>query len=110
VTRGFVANEDRSVACIQRVSNSLGKVSIKLIDTGYVLCARSEVEEDFAFVVRRGLVTSFNSGQESTARKHMNSDENPNENESDNQVRATTEAVDEPQPAACENDEVKRDK
>src|SRR6185503_11354323 len=81
VTRGFVANEDCSVACIERVSNSLGKVSIKLIDTGYVLCARSEVEEDFAFVVGRGLVTAFNSGQEPTARKHMNSDENPNENE-----------------------------
>src|SRR6185369_807426 len=106
---GFVADEDRGVACVERVSDSLGEILIKLIDAGYVSCTRSEVEENLAFVVRRGLVATFYSRHETTPGEHMNSNEHGNEKERDDKVCAAPEAVEKPQPANCENNQVQRD-
>ena len=108
ISAGFVTDEDCCVACVECVSDSLGKVLIKLIDAGDVACTLSQVEEDFAFVVRRGLVTQLDFWQETSTREDVKNDECANENKRDDHVRSTAICIDISQPAASEDNEVNR--
>ena len=104
----IVADEDRCVACVECVSDSLSQVLIKLIDGSDVLGTWSEVEEDLAFIVRRGFVTTFDSWQERATQQDMNTDEGDNQEQRNNCVRATAESIDKPQPASGKDDDVNR--